>query len=295
MEIGHVGENVVGHDEIGLAALGHDPCGERGVEKLCDRLDSSFAGDRGDVDGRLDPEGRDAGAGEVLEQVAVVAGGLDHEAVRAEGQLCDHRRRESARMLEERIRVGREVRIGPEERVRRNALGDLDERAAGAADDVEGVARLDRRLTRLDERVDERNSPSESTGSTSCAPHALHANPWPIIVSRPGRSRDLPGRCGTTRSSGAGPPRSQRTATSRAARAPGGVEVLILDLRDGARLDHRFEPWSRLGQDGVDDLAHRERPAVGDVDGLASQPPGEHGLSEQKVGLDRVLDVHVVP
>ena len=91
VEVGDVGEDVVGDQQVGAAALGHEPGGELAAEELDDGLDAPLPGDLGDVGGGLDAERRDAALDEVLEQVAVVAGELDHQAVRAEPEALDRR------------------------------------------------------------------------------------------------------------------------------------------------------------------------------------------------------------
>ncbi len=80
VEVGHVGEHVVGGDQVGLAALGEP---RRGLDAEERDLGRDALGDRdlGDVGGRLDAEHGHAALGEVLQQVAVVAGELDDLAL----------------------------------------------------------------------------------------------------------------------------------------------------------------------------------------------------------------------
>ncbi len=99
-DVGHVGEDVVGDDEVGRAVdgprsltpdllaqerdLGRDALVHRGL---------------GDVRGGLDAEAADAAGDDVLEQVAVVARHLDDEGARAQPQPVH-------RLVDEPLRVG---------------------------------------------------------------------------------------------------------------------------------------------------------------------------------------------
>ena len=157
VRIGNVREDVVRDDEVGLSAPGHDPSCEVHVEELRNRLDAARASDLGDVRCRFDPERRHAGAHEVPEQIAVVARGFDDEARLRERELGDRLLRKGLGVVEEGLRVRREVRVIPEQRLRRDGLGDLDERADRAADDVERKARIVAAAVRVGERVDERD------------------------------------------------------------------------------------------------------------------------------------------
>ena len=81
-DVGHVGEDVVGDDQVGPAVLG----GDVGLPVSSPRKRTSVGTpllDRrlGDVGGRLDAEAADAAVAHVLEQVAVVARDLDDERV----------------------------------------------------------------------------------------------------------------------------------------------------------------------------------------------------------------------
>ncbi len=81
VEVGHVGQHVVRVDDVGqLAAVGQferqpliEESGERRHAVLAPR---HF----GHVDRRLDPQHRDASLLVILQQVAVIAGDLDHQA-----------------------------------------------------------------------------------------------------------------------------------------------------------------------------------------------------------------------
>ena len=88
---GHLGEHVVADHEVGLPPLGGEPLGELDAEELDEGRNAARLGRRRDVRGRVDAEHRDPLRNEMLEQIAVVRGELDDEAVRAEAQpFGDH-------------------------------------------------------------------------------------------------------------------------------------------------------------------------------------------------------------
>ena len=101
-----------------------------------------IAASAGPGDGSM-PEDRDASLDEVAEQVAVVAGDLDDEALRPEASSLDQPLGVLARVCEERRRERREVQVVVDEQdLRRHLLEDLDERARWAEDDLERVGGL---------------------------------------------------------------------------------------------------------------------------------------------------------
>ncbi len=82
-------EHVVGDQQVRPAALGHEAGRQLPAEELDHGLDPTLPRRLGDVRGGLDPERRYAPLDDVLEQVAVVAGQLDHQAVRVEPEALD--------------------------------------------------------------------------------------------------------------------------------------------------------------------------------------------------------------
>ena len=142
VEIGDVGEDVVGHDEVGGAAP-PDQVGRRlSTEEGGLGGNPPLDGDGGHVGGRLDPEDGDAGGDEVLQQVAVVAGHLDDQAVGPQAEVGDRGGGEPSPVLDPAVGVGREVGVVVEERLRRDHGFQLHQQAAVAHQGVERVAGL---------------------------------------------------------------------------------------------------------------------------------------------------------
>ena len=138
VEVGHVGEDVVGVDHVGALAERGQVAGDLGAEELTESGDAPLvAGHPGDVRGRLDAEHRDALVMVVLEQVAVVARDLDHQAVGAEGLAGHHPAGDALRILDDGVGEGREVEVLAEEHLGRHGLGDLHQRAVGAEHQIE--------------------------------------------------------------------------------------------------------------------------------------------------------------
>ncbi len=158
VDVRDVGHDVVGHDDVGRPVLGPDGVGGLHPEEV---------DDRGHADGgrcgsgprrRVDAERPHASREEVAEQVAVVAGDLDGERLRAElavdDQLLDVRRG----VASERVREGREVRVRIiEEVICRQRVADLHERALAAEHDLQRIGGIRRRcICRIDQRVGDR-------------------------------------------------------------------------------------------------------------------------------------------
>ena len=158
VDVGHVGQHVVAQQQVGLAVFAGDVGGGGPAHEAHRRRDTLADGHLGDVGGRLDPQHRDAGGDEVLEQVAVVAGDFHHAAVRAQLEAIRGHHGVTARMFDPARRVGREVGVLAEDRVRRHELLQLHQVAVVAdvgVQRVEGlhVAELVRRDVRLAQRA----------------------------------------------------------------------------------------------------------------------------------------------
>src|SRR5215469_8479591 len=109
--VGHVGEDVVGRDEVGLAMpVSYLLPGLRPEEgDLCP--DADGYGGLGDVRRRLDAKHRNTGSDKVPKQVAVVARHLGHEAALTETEPGDHPIRVPLRVSDPRVGVRREIGI----------------------------------------------------------------------------------------------------------------------------------------------------------------------------------------
>ena len=115
----------------------------------------------------------------MLQEVPVVRGELDDEAVGAEREPVGDHVDVAARVLDPRIRVGREVGVLREDLVRRDERRQLREPAARADPDVERIEGLhllepigrqeafaERRLPEVDHRQLERRLAEAAVGST---------------------------------------------------------------------------------------------------------------------------------
>ena len=142
VEIGYVGDDVVGMDHVGRPATAGQLVGQVAGEELGQGGHAAGCRHFGDVPGRVDAQDRHAGPGVVLQQVAVVAGQLDDQAAGAKPSFGDQPFGDDARVLHERVRDRGEVRVVPEEDIGWDRLGDLDEPALGAVGQRERVARL---------------------------------------------------------------------------------------------------------------------------------------------------------
>ena len=89
VEVGHLRQHVVADDEVGLRALGDQLLGEPRAEEIDAASGRPSRRPRfGDVGRRLDAEHGHAERQEVLQQIAVVAGQLDHQAVGRRGRAA---------------------------------------------------------------------------------------------------------------------------------------------------------------------------------------------------------------
>ena len=93
---------------------------ELAAEERDDRLDAALARRLGDVRGGLDAERRNAALDDVLQQVAVVARQLHHEAVRVEPEALHRHLHVVARVRDPGVGVRREVGVLAEDVARRS-------------------------------------------------------------------------------------------------------------------------------------------------------------------------------
>ncbi len=143
VEVGNVGEHVVGVHHRGALALGAQTPSHLVAEELGDRRDASLLdGHLRDVHRGLDAQHLHPGALVELQEVAVVAGHLDDERRRAEAALGHHALHEAPRVLEHRVGVRREIDVLAKQPLRRNGVGDLHERALLAERELERKHRV---------------------------------------------------------------------------------------------------------------------------------------------------------
>ena len=142
VEVRHLRQHVVADDEVGPLALGD----ELGRQPLAEELDPAryalLHRDLGDVGGRLDAEHRHAQRQEVLQQIAVVAGQLDHQAVGPKPQPLRDRLAVGLGVLHPARRVGREVGVLAEDVLRAHVLLELDQEALSAHQRMQREVRL---------------------------------------------------------------------------------------------------------------------------------------------------------
>jgi hypothetical protein len=124
-----VGEDVVGGNQVRLAILGGDRGASVGSQELHYGTDALGAGGRRDIAGRLHAEYRDAGGGEVLQQVTVIARHLGHEAGGRKAKPCGHLVGIPFGVGDPRIGVRRKVRVLREDVLRRHVRGELNKKA----------------------------------------------------------------------------------------------------------------------------------------------------------------------
>ena len=166
VQVGHVGEHVVGEDHVGAPALGLEP----GRELAAEEFDQGrYAGpDRGRRRGLggIDAQDRDAALDEVAQQVAVVAGDLDHQRVRPQPLALDQLEGIGARMGEQGAGDRGEVGIrAVEQDLGADRLGDLDQRAGAAEADRQRHLDLGRlELLGGQQAVGERGFPERQDG-----------------------------------------------------------------------------------------------------------------------------------
>src|SRR5205085_9313077 len=143
---------------IGLLAFRRKLTNQVGTEELRDRWYVLFFDrDFRHVERRLDAEHRDAPPLVELQQIAVVTRDFDHQALPVQATGLDQLVSELFRVLEHGVGERREVEIIAEERLRRNGLGDLQQRTGTAEGEVQRVGRLRLLELRLGEqRVGER-------------------------------------------------------------------------------------------------------------------------------------------
>ena len=89
-DIGHVGEYVVSGHQVGPPVLFGDLPAGFSAQELHDGLDSPGVGRRGDIGGRLDAKHRDLPGQKMLQQIAVIARNLGHQAAGIEAKPADH-------------------------------------------------------------------------------------------------------------------------------------------------------------------------------------------------------------
>ena len=126
---GHLGEHVGPADQVGLLALRRQLARRPLAEERDQGRDALLDGHLRHVGRRLDAEDGDALLHEVLQQVAVVARDLDHEAVLPEAEPLRDHVRVAAHVLDPAVGVRGEVGVLGEDRLRADVLLELHQEA----------------------------------------------------------------------------------------------------------------------------------------------------------------------
>ena len=131
VEVGHLGEHVVADDQVGALALGDAARSASATPKNSTRRRNALVErDLGDVGGRLDAEHGHAERQEMLQQIAVVARQLDHQAVRPEPEPLRDHLAVGLGVRDPAGRVGGEVGVLAEDVLRAHVLLELHQEAA---------------------------------------------------------------------------------------------------------------------------------------------------------------------
>ena len=85
-----MGQDIVGGDDVGQAALGAKVARQLGPEEAGQGRHAARPRRLGAIVRRIDPLHGNAGGLEILQEIAVVGGDLDHQAVRTEGEALGH-------------------------------------------------------------------------------------------------------------------------------------------------------------------------------------------------------------
>ena len=139
VEVRHVREHVVGVEHVCPQALSGERAPRGAAEEGRPRRDPVRLCDGRDVRGRLDAQDPDSGLPVCAQEVPVVAGRLDHEARRSESPLDREPPREVGCVPHHRLRGRGAVHVLPEQRLGRDDLLDLHQRAARAEPKVERI------------------------------------------------------------------------------------------------------------------------------------------------------------
>jgi hypothetical protein len=136
--VGCVGEDVVAEDQVSFFAGGDESVCDVVAEKFDESFDAFFAGDFGDVGGRLDAEAGNPGLRKVLQQITVVAGDFDDVALIIQREFPDVTFNGFACVTEQRVGKRRKIKVFREQSGRGHEVGDLEEPAGLADGEAEG-------------------------------------------------------------------------------------------------------------------------------------------------------------
>ena len=156
VEVGDVGKDVVGMDDVGAPALTGQAFGDCHPEELVERRDASLLlGDACDVGGWFDAQDGHTQFLVPAQQVAVVAGDFDHQALRSQATPARHPLGDGAGVIQETVGKRGSVEVVAKQDVGLDRLGDLQQRAARTEDKHEREGRFVQRCSRIEQRIGE--------------------------------------------------------------------------------------------------------------------------------------------
>ena len=185
VEVRDVRHDVVGDDDVGSAVLCDKAVGQVEAEELLDGPDASSLRGGSRPAGRLDADHGDLPLDQVRQEVAVIAGDLDDQGPQTEVTLAHQGLHVPAGVRDQRLGVGRVVRVVVvEQGVGGQGPGQLHQCAPGAEADAERVPLLldarvggqpvgDRQLAEVEKR--HRRRPATGSARRRPVPAAHHA------------------------------------------------------------------------------------------------------------------------
>ena len=165
VDIGHMRQDVVRHQQVGRDALLAQPRRGFHTEKGDLGRDALFDRRRGDVGRRLHAEHADAAPLEILQQVAVVAGDLHDHRIGAKVETLRHRLGIRFGVAKPALREGAEIDVVAEDALRAFEFLELDKVASAADISVQWIEWLHRpRSLRRNKGVGERRQAKVGEG-----------------------------------------------------------------------------------------------------------------------------------
>ena len=158
LNIGNMGIDVVGHDEVDLAVFGNDPVRDLFSEVVVDDLDAGIIDGRNHVGGGIDADHRaDTLVRQRPQQDAVVAAELEHGCLAGIEKPLRDFGGIFPEMVPQRADRRGEIEIIPEHGVGRHLVGHLHRAALPAEMQPHWKRAFGRELLRLQERAGEAN------------------------------------------------------------------------------------------------------------------------------------------
>ena len=102
-------EHIVAEQQVRALAASEQLARSRAAKELHDRSNTLLGGHLSDIRGRLDPQHRDIFLGEVLQEVTIIAGNFNYEAIIGERKAPNHLVGVPFRMRQPTVREGCEV------------------------------------------------------------------------------------------------------------------------------------------------------------------------------------------